>query len=152
MINTGLKIQECRIRKGLTQAELAARAGVAQANLSNIEKGKRDLTVSMLIRLAGALEIRPSELIDEQAEEKRFALTRADIEKLAEVIVAPETRAASEIHEIAVFFRLLRPGAARRESSQKIQQAWASLRRRFTSAEIRDVFRRVEDAEQRVHA
>lgn len=152
MVNTGFKIQEYRVRQGMTQAELAQRAGVAQANLSNIERGKRDLTVSMLVRLASALAVRPSELIEEPEPAGDFALTRPDIEKLAEVIVNADTRASSEIRELAVLFRLLRPGAARRESRQSIERAWAVLRGRFSSAEIQDIFRRVEDAEQRNRA
>ena len=92
MLNPGLKICECRSRKGWTQAELAARAGIAQANLSNIEKGKRDLTVSMLVRLAAALEIRPAQLIEEKIPAQTFRLTRRQIETLAKAVVDPNAK------------------------------------------------------------
>lgn len=153
MVSTGYRIQRCRTGKGWPQSVLAERAGIAQANLSNIEKGKRDLTVSMLLRIAAALDVKPSELLDEEPEGKpRVPLTRDWIEKLAEVIVKPETRASVETREAAGLFRRLLPEAALRESGRSIENAWAELRSRFSEAEIKSVFQRIEDARQRVNA
>jgi len=41
--------------QGLTQAGLAARAGISRGYLSDIERGTRDLSVTVLIRIAAAL-------------------------------------------------------------------------------------------------
>lgn len=150
MLNPGLKVCEIRSRKGWTQAELAQRAGIAQANLSNIEKGKRDLTVSTLVRLAGALEVRPADLIEEAVLPK-FLLTRSQIEMLATAVVNPQIKTSAEIRQLAGLFRELLP-ANGRGSSKKIQQAWTKLRQRVSSQEIQGVFRRIEDARQRTYA
>jgi len=136
----------------MTQAGLAARAGMAQANLSNIEKGKRDLTVSMLIRIAEALEVRPSELIDAPASSERMVLTRGEIERLAFAVVNPDQKVPRPIRELAALFRILRPGSGVRTGTRTIEQAWASLRGRFTSREIQGIFQRIEDAQLRGHA
>ena len=154
MLNPGVKIYEYRSRKGWTQAELASKAGLAQANLSNIEKGKRDLTVSTLVRVAAALEIKPSELIDEDISKKSLSLSRAQIETLAQAVIDPGIKTSSEIRELAELLRFIVPnsGIKRPGSSQKIQQAWAHLKRRFSSEEIRGICQRVEDARQRTHA
>lgn len=45
-------IIEARATQGLTQKELARRAGIKASNLSRIENGKTSPTVSMLTRLA----------------------------------------------------------------------------------------------------
>ncbi|MBI3312958.1 MAG: helix-turn-helix domain-containing protein [Candidatus Omnitrophica bacterium] len=148
MLNPGFKIFECRSRRGWTQAELAAKAGIAQANLSNIEKGKRDLTVSTLVRVAAALEVRPSELIEEPPV-KKLSFARHKIETLAKAVIFPDTKASSEIRQLAKLFREILPETNPRAGSRKIQQAWMQLRRRFSSGEIRGIFQRIEDARQR---
>ncbi|MSR78150.1 MAG: helix-turn-helix domain-containing protein [Candidatus Omnitrophica bacterium] len=152
MMNPGLKIYEYRSRRGWTQTELASRMGIAQANLSNIEKGKRDLTVSTLLRAASALEIKPSELIEDEPLLKTLSLTRPQIEALAKAVVHPELKISSGILELAELFRSILPETNSRRSSQKIQHAWTRLRQRFSSVEIRGICQRIEDAKQRTYA
>jgi transcriptional regulator with XRE-family HTH domain len=41
----------------MSQAQLADATGVTQATLSNYENGKRDVTVSTLVRLAEELDV-----------------------------------------------------------------------------------------------
>ncbi len=152
MLNPGMKITECRSRKGWTQAELAQKIGIAQANLSNIEKGKRDLTVSTLLRVASALEVRPAELIEEETPRKTFKLTRPQIEALAKAVVRPESKTTPQIRQLANLFRVLLPETGPGVSSKKIQTAWAELRQCFSSQEIQGICQRIEDARQRSHA
>ena len=152
MSNPGFKIAEYRNRKRWTQTELAARVGMAQANLSNIEKGKRDLTVSTLLRIATALEVRPSELIEEEMSSPSLALTRPQIEGLAQAVVEPQRKASAEIKKWAPLFRIILPQAPSRVSVRKAQQAWVELRRHFSSQEIQGICRRIEDARQRSYA
>lgn len=49
---------------GLTQRELAAKLELPQAILAKVERGHRRLTVSEFIRLAAALEVSPSTLLE----------------------------------------------------------------------------------------
>lgn len=58
----GEKIRTTREAHGLTQAELAARAQVAQAYLSHLEQDLREPSLSIAARLARALEIPIEEL------------------------------------------------------------------------------------------
>ena len=53
-------LQEARRQSGLTQAELARRAGVPQSTVAKIERGRRDPSLSTLERLVNAagLELR----------------------------------------------------------------------------------------------
>ncbi len=143
MLNPGIKIYECRSRKGWTQAELAQKIGIAQANLSNIEKGKRDLTVSTLLRVAAALEVRPAKLLEERPPRKTFKLTRPQIEALAKTVVDPKSKTTSQIRSLAGLFRDLLPETGARVSSQKSQWVWTELRQRFSSEEIRGICQRI---------
>jgi transcriptional regulator with XRE-family HTH domain len=45
-----------RMKAGLTQAELAARSGINQETISRIEKGRYNLTLRTMSRLAALLD------------------------------------------------------------------------------------------------
>lgn len=73
------RLEIIRKEKGLTQTELAKRAGTRQSHISNMEKGERDIDTEMLIRLARALGVKAYELLPEEEqpeqltqEEKKF--------------------------------------------------------------------------------
>jgi transcriptional regulator with XRE-family HTH domain len=56
-MNLGNAIRMCRVRRELTQKELALRAQISVSYLSLIEKDKRDVSVSTLRRLADGLAV-----------------------------------------------------------------------------------------------
>jgi transcriptional regulator with XRE-family HTH domain len=53
-IDAGLVLRQARAEAGLSQAELARRAGTSQAAISNIERGLRQPTVDLVDRLLRA--------------------------------------------------------------------------------------------------
>lgn len=55
----GRRIKVRRVELGLTQSDLAQKLSVGQSNLSYIEKGKRDLSISLLDEIARALKCKP---------------------------------------------------------------------------------------------
>jgi ribosome-binding protein aMBF1 (putative translation factor) len=60
-----------RKKRGLTQMELAKAAGIAQGFLSEIESGLKTGDVTVLQRIAGALEISLLELVPDLPSSKR---------------------------------------------------------------------------------
>lgn len=61
-MNIGSAIQMCRIRRQLSQAELAKLAGCSISYLSMLENSKRDPTLSTLTKIADALRV-PIEIL-----------------------------------------------------------------------------------------
>lgn len=59
-----VKLKQIRERKGLSQRDLADRSGVAQATISNLEKGRPARFVTMRA-LARALEVETEALVGE---------------------------------------------------------------------------------------
>lgn len=53
----GRRIRTWRVRRQLSQAMLAELTEITQSTLSNYENGKRDLSVSVLIKLAEQLDV-----------------------------------------------------------------------------------------------
>jgi len=60
----GQKIVSLRNEQGLTQEDLAGLAEVDRSYLSEIENGHKNLSVLSLHKIAEALKVKPSELID----------------------------------------------------------------------------------------
>lgn len=58
----GEVVRKRRLALGLSQEELAGRAGVHRTYLSDIERGARNITVTVLARIADALEVKVSRL------------------------------------------------------------------------------------------
>ena len=61
----GLAIQRLRRDKGLSQDELAHRAGIDQAYLSRVENGATEIGVNLLFRIAAGLAIAPAALLED---------------------------------------------------------------------------------------
>lgn len=55
-------VRKRRLALDLSQEELASRAGVHRTYLSDIERGARNITITVLSRLADALEVKVSRL------------------------------------------------------------------------------------------
>jgi transcriptional regulator with XRE-family HTH domain len=59
----GAAIREHRLKAGLTQAELAQRAGIGRPHLNHIEGGRKNPTVVVLVHLAHSLGVAPGDLL-----------------------------------------------------------------------------------------
>jgi transcriptional regulator with XRE-family HTH domain len=59
----GVNLRECRKRLGISQYELAFRAEIAHPSISLIELGKKLPRIDTVIRLAGAVGVKPNELV-----------------------------------------------------------------------------------------
>nr|WP_029150073.1 helix-turn-helix transcriptional regulator [Microbacterium indicum] len=60
----GELIRGQRTRMGLTQDELAVRAGIDSANVRTYENGRALMNLFTLVRVADALALEPGELLD----------------------------------------------------------------------------------------
>jgi len=89
----GKQLQRLRTCRGLTQEQLAVKAGLVRVYVTKLEQGEHDPTLTMLVRLAKALRVSVTELLGEsvsasqwwQVGEARFA-TREDAEDHARTL------------------------------------------------------------------
>jgi len=63
VVYIGDRLKNLRIRRALTQRELAERAGLSTNALNRLELGKAEPHMSTLRKLAQALDVDPTELI-----------------------------------------------------------------------------------------
>ncbi len=60
----GQNIVACRKQRNLTQEDLAGKAELDRSYLSEVENGHKNLSVTTLLKIADALDVPPSKLID----------------------------------------------------------------------------------------
>jgi transcriptional regulator with XRE-family HTH domain len=58
------ELRKARLAAGLTQEQLAAKAEVSREYVNYIERGKRQPTVAIFIRLCKAMRIHPPDLLE----------------------------------------------------------------------------------------
>ncbi len=76
-------VRHIRKTRGMSQQELAERAGVTQYTVSEIELGHRDPHPATLRKLAKALDVEVAEFFQEEAEVRPKARSRPSIKWLA---------------------------------------------------------------------
>ena len=59
------RVKSLRIKNKLSQEELAGLAGIHQSTVSKIERGNRKVDAEEIIKIAGALGVMPSALLDD---------------------------------------------------------------------------------------
>ena len=65
VVHVGDRLKALRIRRALTQEELAQRAGLSKNAVNRLEVDKAEPRMSTLRKLAKALDVDPAELIGE---------------------------------------------------------------------------------------
>lgn len=62
--NIGARIREIREDNGISQQDLASVCNFEKANMSRIEAGRTNFTISTLFKISQALNVSLSELVD----------------------------------------------------------------------------------------
>lgn len=63
-LELGRRIKQLRLSRGFTLKDIEARVGVSATHVSEVERGKTSPTVGALSKIATALEVNPSFLVD----------------------------------------------------------------------------------------
>jgi transcriptional regulator with XRE-family HTH domain len=64
LIEFGKKVREERLKRKLTQEGLAKIAGVHRTYIGMIERGEKNLTLTNLLRISKALNLKTSKLLE----------------------------------------------------------------------------------------
>lgn len=147
MLPIGDHIYLRRLEKGMTQAELAAKSRMPQSNLSNIEKGKRDMTVSTLRKIAAALDAEPRDFF-EHWEPHPHELSRRKIERLAKIVSGKAQPVHPDETELTNHFKNVIPGRGRKYVKD-MNRSWLELRKRLNPSEIASICERSDEYRRR---
>ena len=64
LVSFGIKVLRLRRHRGWTQQELARRASLDRTYISNVEKGRQNITIGAAVKIANALDSNLADLID----------------------------------------------------------------------------------------
>lgn len=67
----GENVRRARHERGWTQEDLSARTGLAVVQISRIERGKREIRLTTLVRLLHAFDLPPEALLASLLESER---------------------------------------------------------------------------------
>ena len=133
--------------------ELVRKTGIPQPNVSKIERGKQDLTVSTLLKMCSALEVHPSKLFALEAKplrKRKTLFSRSFVERIARTVVHGTNGLSPRGRRIARWVREVLPQSVRARAKQKnLHQAWMALKHELSGEEIKILFERIEDEKGR---
>lgn len=66
----GDRVRALRERSDLTQTQLAKKLGTSQTAVSEVERGRRGLTIHQVVRLAKAMKATPNEILGDGKRER----------------------------------------------------------------------------------
>lgn len=61
----GENVRRWRLKRGLTQEQLAFEAQIDLTYLGGIERGRRNPSLMVMVRIAQSLQLKPAELVEE---------------------------------------------------------------------------------------
>ncbi len=146
-----IPVRLLRKTRGLSQVELAARAGITQAAVSEIERGGRLPTLRTLGRLSQALDVAPAMLLESS---ERSSPSREATDRIARAILRgqralppDEQRLADAVGSLVI--QKLRAHAApgvRRYSRGRWEAPWRPIwvRRTYGERTVSQLLRRLE--------
>lgn len=161
MITFGENILLWRLHRSLSQKQLAILSNLPRPNLSDIEKGKRDVTLSTIRSLANALDVLPGTLVNGEppkCDNYKKDFSREAMERIARSVVQgspPKDPAEHLIYDLLK--EILRCGlhSARNHQSKlpiptrKSTRAWLYLRALFSIETINSLVNRTLERAER---
>ncbi len=144
-----------RLAKGWSQDELARRMNFPRPNLSNIEKGKQDITLSTLELFARVFETTAGTLADGKRPGDSVGgskMGRESLERIARAVLSQKVKLGDRERTISVLLsRLLQnrrdalSGTFRkhRYASRLENESWLKLQTLLSSEEIKSLIERV---------
>jgi transcriptional regulator with XRE-family HTH domain len=151
-----------RLHRSFSQERLAVLANIPRPNLSDIEKGKRDVTLSTIRSLANALDVSPGSLVN--GEPPRPAnwdddLSRESMERIAGSVAhgrPPEDPAEYEVYKLlaeVVSCSIQSAGDRKKRlplPAGKSSHAWLLLRALYPAETIKSLITRSLEHSERI--
>jgi transcriptional regulator with XRE-family HTH domain len=162
MITFGENVLLWRLYRSLSQERLAGLSNIPRPNLSDIEKGKRDVTLSTIRSLADALGVRPGTLVDGvPPEHKKHArdLPRDFMEKVADAVARgnpPRGREELQLFRLLhdILANSLKCTGKQQEPpappTRKSATAWLRLRSLYPNETIKSLISRTREHAGRI--
>lgn len=141
-----------RRHRGLTQQQLAAAAGLPRPNLSAIEQGRREVSLTTLRALAMALDVPAGALVDglSPGGRKPPPFSRAALERIAEAVALSRPLHRPAEQEVTDLLKSIVGQGARRGGKRHAEASWLTLQARYPREVVQTLLERIE-GHRRLH-
>ena len=150
MIPFGQNVLLWRVHRGLTQEKLAGCARISRPNLSAIERGRREVSLTTLRALALALEVNPGTLVDGIGPVPAQApvFSRPVLERIADAVWKETPLQSKQEEKLADLLRpLLHPRKNLHRGKRSSEMAWLQLKSAYPARIVQTLIERVRDRE-----
>lgn len=158
MLPIGRAVYLWRAERRLTQEQLARATGISRPNLSDLERGKRELSLKSLRSLASALQVTPGTLVDgipPLALRGPLRFSRQQLDQIADSVFK-EGKIGGRRGEVVELLKILsrsRISAATRtqpvrSGKRQVNAAWLHFKSVFSGDTARALLQRIEDRER----
>ena len=158
MLSIGRTVYLWRTERRLTQEQLARATGFSRPNLSDLERGKQELSLKTLRRLALALRVTPGTLVDgvpPLALSGSLRFSRQELDRIADAVFGAK-KVGGRQAKIADLLKILsrsRISAATKTSGKpvgkrRVNAAWAQFKSALPQATAQALLQRIQDRER----
>ena len=158
MLPIGRTVYLWRSERRLTQEQLARTSGISRPNLSDLERGKRELSLKSLRGLASALGVTPGTLVDgilPLSLQGTLKFSRQELDRIADAVFGDKKVGGQEAR-VADLLRILsrsRISAALKTSGKpigkrRVNAAWAQFKSALSKETAQALLQRIEDRER----
>lgn len=158
MLSIGRAVYLWRAERKLTQEQLARATGISRPNLSDLERGKRELSLASLRSLASALQITPGILADgipPLAVQGPLEFSRQELDRIADAVFKKRKIGGwqGEVVELLKVLSSSRISAATqtppvRSGKRRVNAAWLHFKALFPKDAAQALIQRMEDRER----
>lgn len=160
MLPIGRAVYLWRAERGLTQEQLARETGISRPNLSDLERGKRELSLKTLRALACALHVTPGTLVDGSppwAVQGPLEFSRRELDRITDGVFG-ERKLAGREGKVAEWLRILAcsrisaanrgKGSRLRSGKRRVNTAWLQFKSALSGGAAQALLQRIEDRER----
>lgn len=161
MLPIGRAVYLWRNERRLTQEQLARATGISRPNLSDLERGKRELSLKSLRRLAEALNVTPGTLMDgisPLAAQGPLEFTREEMDRISDAVVHNKkiTGQEARVVDLLKILSCCRLSAALKTphktvGKRRVNAAWAQFKAALPKETAQALLQRIEDRERLVN-
>lgn len=140
-----------RVHRGLTQEGLSKRARITRPNLSAIERGRREVSLTTLRALALALDVSPGVLVDgiSPASAQAHVFSRQALERIADAVWKGIRLKSDREGKLAGLLKpLLHPRKNLSRGKRSSERTWLQLKSAYPAQMIQTLIEKVRDRER----
>lgn len=153
MLPIGRTVYLWRTERRLTQDQLARSSGISRPNLSDLERGKRELSLKTLRLLASALQVSPGTLVDgitPLAVQGSLNFSRQELDHIADAAFG-DKKLSGRQGEVAKLIKIFASNRIQKEppsGKRKVNAAWLLFKSSLARETVQALIQRIDDRER----